>query len=207
MEKNDWFQKTTWTVEDREDFFAHLGRVAESSEKAEFLRKQAYWLQAKASPPNYDAALSLLDQLIKDFPDPAQIGLAYLQKARCYDDSGQIDNALKAYRDAVKISKGGSGSYGTDSALHFGIFVVKHRMIEHYNEVLESLQGTEPMMLFPFARYMACAIMSLIADDTGMKVKAREYAAEALGIIGPDSLPPRDMDEGIHKRLVRLAGG
>ncbi len=205
MGKGDWYRKATWSLEDQKDFFDHLSRATGSSEKAEYLRKQAYCLQTQASPPNNEAALLLLEQLIKEFPDPAQIGLAYLQKAKCYEDMGQVDQALQAYREAVKLSKSGAGNYGTDAPLHFGIFVVKHRLIEHYNEVLESLEGTEPILLFPFARYMACATMSLIVDDTGMKDKAREYAVKALEVIGPDSSPPKDMDKGIHKRLVQVA--
>lgn len=204
MPKYSWYQKKTWSLEDQKDFFAHLQRARSLYNKAQYLRIQAYHFQANASPPNYDAALNLLNRLIEEFPEPSQLGAAYLQKAKCHEKMGQTEQALEAYRSAVKMSRGADGVYNTDAPVHFASLVVKHGIREYYNEVLAAFKGSEMILLLPSAQFMACAAMAIIADETGKKAKASEYAKKALDILGRNSVRPREVDSTIHMRLVNL---
>ncbi len=205
MEEKDWYRKTTWSAEDKEDFFAHLS-TSSAEDKRHYLRTQAHYLQNKADPPDYESALSLLEYLVRESSDITQMALALVQKARCLESLGKTEEALEAYRGAVEFSRNEHGSYTTDAPLHFAIFVVGHRLLAHYNEVLESLGGTEPLLIVPLPRYMICAALALIADDTGMTDKAKEYSIHAVETIESHSIPRKDLDESIYQRVRQLSG-
>jgi tetratricopeptide (TPR) repeat protein len=216
MGRDDWYRRTTWTAEDREEFFARLKRSRTTYNKTQYLTVQAWHLQSDASPPNYEAALELLDTLLTEFPDPSQLGSAYLQKAQCLEALGRIEQAADAFRDAVK-AEGVHTGMRTTAPLDFAMFVVKHELRHLYNEVLENigdLRDPEPLFLFPIAQYQALAAMAIIGSESGKKRQASEYAGKAIeawnnheaGELNPEGAQPNAHPHPeIHKKLLELA--
>ena len=182
MEKNDWYRKTSWSSEDEKDFFAYLQRARSSYNKAQYLRIQAYYLQRECSPPNYQAALALLEHLIAHYPDPNEIGSAYLQKAKCLEELGQWDEALQVYRQALAAGKNAQGFFTTDVPTHFALFVARHGYKTCYEEALRHIKDAEVVLLLPQSQWQVLAAMAIMAAGTGRKRKAVELARKALAI-------------------------
>src|ERR1700722_5779262 len=62
--REDWYRRTTWSNDDREQFFARLERSREAFHKSQYLRIQAYCLQLAGL---YEDALQLLNLLVERF--------------------------------------------------------------------------------------------------------------------------------------------
>lgn len=216
MGKNDWYRKSSWSLEERVQFFERLNRSRTDYNKAQYLQIQAYHLQ-KAKPPLYVEALELLDHLIERYPHPSQLASAYMQKAQCLEALGDISRAKDAYLLSLTAEETRSG-IKTTAPLEFGMFVVRHSLNELYLKVFEILTGDNIKMLtlFPAGRYQAYAALAIIADETGIKLEARNFAQKALeaaqtkdtGLrhhptIGLVNTP----DKNIQKRLERIIHG
>jgi tetratricopeptide (TPR) repeat protein len=206
MGKGSWYRKTTWTPADEKEFFTRLQRARSTYHKAQYLRIQADCLQKEFSPPQYEAALDLLERLLVDFPDPNELGSAYLQKAQCCEALGQYDEALQAYKSAIQFSKNQDGIYTTDAPVHFAIFVAKHQDKENYDEALQYFEGADMVMLLPTSQYGALTAMAIIAEDTGKKKKAETFARQALELINQNDGAAQAFDEGLRQRLIQIAG-
>lgn len=206
MAKDIWYQKKSWTPEDEKDFFTHLQRAKSTYNKAQHLRIQAYYLQYECAPPNFEAALILLEHLITDFPDPNELGAAYLQKAKCYEALGKIKEALPIYRDAVKFSKNDKGTYNTDAPFHFAIFVAEYHCREYYNEALDNFKGSQiELTIFPHLQFKALASMAIMANDSGWKMKAKTKAREALEIAKTNQIQFEAQDKDIKNKLIQIS--
>lgn len=98
----DWFRKTTWTAEDRDDFEARLKRSRGAYNKAQYLRIQAYHLQ-NAKPPLYQEALSLLERVLGQWRDDSQVASALLQKAECLLETVGFETAVPVFREGLEF--------------------------------------------------------------------------------------------------------
>ena len=80
---DDWFRKTSWTREDREDFFERLSRSRKYN-RAQYLRIQASYLAENGNIELLNAALELLEMLFTQYPDRTEMALAYASKGRVF---------------------------------------------------------------------------------------------------------------------------
>lgn len=204
MSKSDWYRNRTWTAKEKEEFFARLGRSRTDYNKAQYVRIQAYTLQAEASPPNYQAALDLLDYMLREIPHSSQIASAYFQRAKCLEALGQVEEALEAFRESIKFGLNKNGIQTTDAPLHFAKFVIKNSLKSLYDEVLGGLKGCEIIGILPNNQYLLCAVMAIIGSETGRAEEARKYILKALEIA--ENVGVQDSDEFLHKRIAKLAG-
>lgn len=204
MSKNDWYRRRTWTKKDQEDFFARLGRARSDYNKAQYLRIQAYYLQSAATPPNYQAALDLLDYLFREVPDPNEIAAASLQRAKCLEAVGRVEEALRAYRDSIKFGLNKNNIQTTDAPFHFARFVLKNNLKGLYHEVLSGLKGSEIVSLLPDNQYLFCAIMAIVASENGLMKEAKKHAMKAIEILKNSGL--QDYEQFIYQRITELAG-
>ena len=67
MNNHMWYRKTTWTANDREDFFARLKRSRKTS-RGQYLKIQAYHLYETNSPIEIKAALELTELALAEYP-------------------------------------------------------------------------------------------------------------------------------------------
>ncbi len=214
MGKEDWYRRTTWTPRDQELFFGRLRRSRSDLAKAQYLRIQALYLQQEASPPLYEEALKLLELFFRECPHPADLGSAYLQKAQCLEALGDLDGSLRAFRDALRADRAGSG-VRTNAPLEFAVFAVRHGRNDLYDEVLNGLEGAESHLLFPATEYKLGMVLAIIAWETGELEEARKHAQIALKAAQKEHSGLRyhptvglveRVDEGLHHRLLKIAG-
>jgi len=214
MSNKDWFRRTSWTPEDREEFFKRLKRCRTLYNKAQNVRIQALYLQ-RASPPNYVAALELLDYFFRECPHPDELGSAYLQKSQCLEALGSLEGAVEALRDSIKADL--TTGPRTTAVFDYAMLVVSHGMKDLYNEVLDTLskaRDLKPLFVFPFIQYQFLAAMAIIGAEDGRPLEARVYARKALAAWerhqSGDMYPkvaefPQNPYPEIHARLCKLA--
>jgi tetratricopeptide (TPR) repeat protein len=181
MSKTEWYRRTTWTDQDREEFNSRLKRSRGASNKAQYLCIQAQHL---ADAGQLTAAVELLDRYFAEYPEeqlclPSAHGL----KAECLDGLGQLDSALQEYRAAIQIER--QARYvSTNVWLDFGWLVVKRQLSHHYEEVSNVLdefrEKTEEGLTFPAIEYRYFAIQAMLAKARGDWNEAQELARKAL---------------------------
>lgn len=204
MAKNDWFRRRTWTAKDRKEFFIRLGRTRADYNKAQYLRIQACTLQTEASPPDHAAALDLLDHMLREVPHPDEVAAAQLQRAKCLETLGRVEEAVDAYRASIRCGLNRNNVQTTDASFHFAAFVVKQNLKKLYNEALSNLKCAEIIAVLPSHRYLLCCLTAMMADEDGRAHEARKHARKAIEISTSSVLP--NLDGVLHARIVKLAG-
>jgi tetratricopeptide (TPR) repeat protein len=213
MGRNDWYRRTSWTEQDREDFYARVKRCRSEFNKAQYIRIQALCLQREADPPLYGDAIELLDYLLEECPHPAELAGVYMQKAQCLEAIGQLSSATESYLFSLSAEKEASGK--TRVPLEFAMFVMRHDLRQYYGIVAEALLDSETLMLFPEGQYVASAAFAIMAYDSGNIEEARRFAQMALAAVKKEdsglTYHPRaglveDPDPDLLERLENIAG-
>jgi tetratricopeptide (TPR) repeat protein len=213
--RDDWFRRTTWTSDDRAEFAARLGRSRTIFHKAQYLRIQAVHLAA-AEPPLHEAALELLDQLLRDFADPFEVPQARTQRARSLAAVERRDEAIEEYRRALADELSVRTVRGL-AYIEFAELVLEDKRREFYVEALVGItartdRGAEA---FPASRYRAETAAAFLSEELGDYDAARAHATIALAAAAETQSPFRyHRDLGVVRspaaevqaRLWRLAG-
>ena len=131
--------------------------------------------------------------------------MAHLQRAKCLEALNRHDEALYAYLRAVKADVNPFGIHTTDAPFHFAMFVIKHGLRRHHNDVLAALRGAEVAALMPENQYRMCVAMAVIASENNQKKEASDYARKALRVAESLGASPGTIDAGIHRRVAGLA--
>ncbi len=213
MAQNDWFRRTTWTAQDAAEFQARLARSRGERGKAQYLRIQAYHL---AEVGKHHDALSLIDQLLKNYVVKSELASTYLQRAESYAALGSVELAIANFRQSL-AAQAEYPSVQTNVALDFAWFIALGRHARLYGDV-ESLltQYERGGLLFPFQRFQCAVIRSFIASEQGRTDEARAFAERArqaadeqhsglryhskVGLVG-------DMPIEVAQRLSAIDGG
>ena len=182
MSKVEWYRRTTWTESDRKDFESRLKRSRGASNKAQYLRIQAYHL---AEVGNEEAAIQLLDRLFAEFPETYQLAQAHDQKANCLATLGKIEEAIKEYRAALQAERD-FPNFKTNAWIDFGWLVVEKELTDLYDEVSRVLQEfrDESGLKFPAIEYRYATIEALLAHAKGQEGRASKFAKQALAEAG-----------------------
>ena len=118
------FRRTTWSAQDRADFQARLKRSRGDTTKAQYLRIQSLYL---AESGYHEAALSLLDQQLRDHPSSFQTAHSLLQRAQSLDALGRHEEAIASYRASLKV-QAESPNFQSGVELYFAWFVVMRKL-------------------------------------------------------------------------------
>ena len=103
MGREDWYRRTTWSQDDQREFFDRLKRSRETSQKAQYIRIQAVYLQTSGL---YTDALQLLSILHRDYPgEESQATAALMQTAECLWAIDDRPGALQAYQQALAAQR------------------------------------------------------------------------------------------------------
>jgi tetratricopeptide (TPR) repeat protein len=209
---DDWFRRKTWTTKDREDFFARLQRSRGAFYKAQYARIQAYELITTRTPEAYSAALELLDLILANWGEDAQLASVYHHRAECFAGLGNLPCTLDAYRQVFRTQRTRKGEL-TMAHLDFGWLIATTPLPEHYDEALGLLDEFTHNN-FPVDQYRASAIHALICDARGQREQARLYAQLALQVAAARHSGFRyhaklglvkSPDENVYVRLQLLA--
>ena len=209
---DDWFRRKTWTKKDREEFFARLRRSRGGYNKAQYARIQAHELITTRTTEAYTAALELLDMILAEWREDAQLASVYHHRADCYAGLGDLARAIDAYHQVFETQRARKGEL-TMAHLDFGWLVATMPLPDLYDEAL-ILLGEFTHGMFPVDQYRASAIHALILASRGKCDQARAYARIAiqaaaarhsgfryhakLGLV-------KSPDEAVYERLQKLA--
>jgi tetratricopeptide (TPR) repeat protein len=171
MAKDDWFRRTTWTDQDRDEFQARLARSRGAANKAQYLRIQAYHL---AEAREYEVALELLEQLLKEYPEAFELEAVYDLQARCFIGLDNIDKAIEAYHSCFEFQKLYPHER-THAKLDYCWLIAINKISHLYAEVEPLLKKYQSSisLSFPIQLFKLAATRALIAEEEGRL----EYAA------------------------------
>jgi tetratricopeptide (TPR) repeat protein len=213
LAETDWFRRATWTDEDQADFTAHLRRCRSSANKAQYLRIQALHLQETGAKPLIIAALGLLEQVLREYPERTELASVYLQQGECRMALGKGDDAIESLRQSLEFQRGFPFARN-DAHLVFGELVVRLGRRDIYSEVLTALGDFGDLDNLPIQQYRKSVVRASILDELGRRDEAREAAAVALKASGQTKSPLRkhprlglagSPDPAVQERLEAIA--
>ncbi len=178
----EWYRCKVWSKAEEEHFFAKLSRARKDG-RAQYLKIQAVELIEVGDSRRLQAAESLLNTILTDFPDDR------LEKSETLNQLGVIhrlrgdnDKALSYFKMAFEFEKEFPNVI-TNARLNFAETVIEEDRSACYDAVEESLLAkieTEGLP-FPFEWYIMSSVLSVIYSSRGDAVKARYYADIAEG--------------------------
>lgn len=192
-----------------------MSRARSSSNKAQYLRIQAIHLKDGGTPELLRAALELLDQLLKEFPQRTELAIAHMTRAECLTGLNRTDEALDAYRKALSAQRAFPNA-GTNAYLGFGELVLALQRADLYREALDAIEELGADNPFPVLQYRAAAISAWISEARGDLAAARKFAETALAAASKTESPFRyhrnlglvgALEPKIEAGLRRLAEG
>ena|SRR5579884_2560 len=176
----DWFRKSSWTQHDQNDFRSHLAR-AKGDNRPQYLRIQAGTLMA-STPDLLPAAIELLDEMLRSYPDSLEVATALAQKANCLYRLGDTDGAVSTYAASVHRMRSHPKMLSQDGWINFALIVAKEGIASKYAEaiaVLDEFASASPLLL-PNDHFRIHAAKALIALDENQLDLARTHAKRAL---------------------------
>jgi tetratricopeptide (TPR) repeat protein len=181
MMADDWFRKVTWSVADAEDFRKRLLR-ARPHNRAQYLRIQAVHL-AQAS--RFDAALGLLEEMVADYPDAAELSMARCQMGECHEALGARERALECYEQALDLMRA-TPSARNRAWSRFALLVARSGCEARYAQALTVLDAFAGDLMFPVDHFEWHAARALILSRQGHLALAQQEAGKALSAAGQD---------------------
>lgn len=175
MSKDDWFRLKTWTKEDKKNFFIRLNKSRSIYNKAQYLRIQALYL----SEEYVLDAIELCELVIKEYPDPSEISMAYYTLAGCYLKLGNYNNAIQSFRKAFNAMRDYPNSLNS-SFLDYAYWAVVNKKTDLYDEVLSILIEFDKILLFPKDFYLKYGIQAIIDYERGNITKAKLECKKAF---------------------------
>ena len=214
MARNDWYRRTTWTPADAEAFQTRLRR---SRQRAQHLCIQARTLLDAGSAELAQSALTLIDQMLAEHPEPFFLSGAHLTRAECLLALGDIEEAIAAFRASLAAQRA-MPNVCVNAYLPFAWTVGRLGLTEHFDEVLDAMEEfRDPADLaFPANAYLYFGALSFIADRLDDRAGAALWAHRALRSastsVGPFPRHPglglvEQPDSDIQARLWKIASG
>ena len=161
----------------RRAFLCEIG-AARKDGRAQYLRIQAYHLVESGDVRLLEAAESLLNKILTDFPDNrVEKSMTLSQLGSIYRIRGNNDRALHYFKQAVDFEKEFPNVI-SGAGLNFAEIVVEDDRTEFYDEVEGILvaEMEEGGFLFPSERYISVSALSIIYASKSDAVKAKYYA-------------------------------
>ena len=136
MGRDDWYQRTTWSDNDRQEFFARLNRSRSGSNKAMYATFQA---KSLCDAGLYEEATELLQMVLVEFASEANHTEVHYEMARSLIGLGDTTSALQRLR-MVLDAEHDDPSYQTQAWLTFAWVVAERRLADAYGEALDIVE-------------------------------------------------------------------
>ena len=176
---SDWYRRKVWTTQDEDDFLARLKRSRSRFHRAQYLHIQAGELIETGIELNLQAALKLLELVLTDYPEPSQLAITYWQLARCNERMRKPDEAVQAYRNALRQQRDFPNAI-TNAHIGLALLIAKQARRSEYDEALQALNEWGRLGDFPILDFEICAVRAMICSDTGQQDAAAKWAVGAL---------------------------
>jgi tetratricopeptide (TPR) repeat protein len=158
--------------------------------------------------------LDLLELLLREYPDPSQVGAAHQQRAQCLAALGRGSDALDEFRRALEAERTHRGIQGY-AYLEFAELVLALGKKDLYREALSTITDRELTNPFPIAQYRKAAAAAFLCEELGLNSEANVYALDVLAAAAKTESPfrfhralgvVRVTASELQARLWRLAG-
>lgn len=209
MARDDWYRNKEWDDEIELAFRTRLNRSRCLYNKTEYLRIQAAYLLASSDPVLQGVGLSLMNELLADYPDiddvivnkfDALVGLAdYFYTKSKYED------AFVHYRKAIGYDK-----KKTHHQEHAYRGLIKSAVLSKHEEAypigLDYLDSTEGLgLVFLSEAYDHSLAAAMLYDAVGKKEAAKDFASLALRSLEQESkIHPKDKPAASENELLFL---
>ncbi len=177
----EWYRKTSWTENDRADFFIHLNRCRKEN-RAQYLRIQAYHLSETNQSREISAAYDLVNLALKEEKFKFEHAGLFEFKADCLNKLGHIREAEECFNLAIQELKKNS-QYDLITPFSFGLFVIQHKIKRLYRKailVIEEFINLETTLIIPSTIYFYYGIKAIIYYRTVRRKKGKEFAKIAI---------------------------
>ncbi len=182
MSDESWYRKTTWSAQDRLDFFDRLRR-SRPPNRAQYLKIQAHYLVAAGTGEWTSAALELLDRALEESPDTIFQAEILVMRGQCLNRLGRLPEAESALRAALEQERL-LPQVQAGAPVAFGTFVIERELRRLYEEALAVLHASQGRLLFPAAVYHYYAVEAILQGRLGSRQAARASALKALEAAG-----------------------
>lgn len=214
---DDWYRRTSWDEDDQLAFFERLGLCRSDSTRTQSLRTQAGTL---ANHSLVAEAIELYGQLLAEHPDDYFRGMAYCERADCYCQIGDTEQAIADFREALRVQSEECPNVVTPAWIDFPWMIVSLGITDLYGEAITVLEAGEQKdsLVFPVTKYRTEAVRAIILADTGEASQAERHATAALEAANREhsgltyhasvGLVTDQMRKSpVHSRLLTLASG
>jgi tetratricopeptide (TPR) repeat protein len=175
------------------------------------LRLLAAQLHQRGTSAMNEAALALLDRLIRDCPEPQHLAGAHAERAACLRMLGRFDEAVDAYRAALDAERRFRQVHCL-AYLEFAEFVCTVGQADLFREALGAIAEFWPEDDFPIEHCRAEIAQALLHERLGEHESARRNARRALAafartrsILGErDAIVATGADLELQARLSRF---
>lgn len=170
----DWYRRTTWTKNDEKEFFEKLNRARKYNHH-QYLKVQAIELIDTLDDNFLDTAEFLLKKALKDYPDE-RIGTSqcYNSLGTIYERKGDVSKALKYYKKSLAFEESFPNVI-TNTYLDYSELVVKNKLVEEYNNVIQLLIPKVELSIFPLAKYIMASCLAAIFESQEKIEEALKY--------------------------------
>jgi tetratricopeptide (TPR) repeat protein len=191
----DWFRKTTWTEEDRLEYFQKLKRAREYN-KPQYLRIQAYTLYCTNEKKLLIAALDLLKKYFEEYPeDNIEKSSSYQLMGNIYCKMKKYDLALEKYNHALDFEEK-FPNVQTGAYLDYSELIIQLNKVELFENVKNIILKKDGEIDFPINLYKKNAILSIIYKYDGDIEKAKFYKR-----LAEEAANAEETDFRWHKKL------
>lgn len=208
MARDDWYRNKDWNADTEAAFRAKLSRSR--SGRPRYIVIQAYCLIDRHPM----VTLSLIDEYFKT-DDDFNVPTALSARAEAYEALGKIDEAIKAYKEALNWESE-HPNHITNSRIDYPKLVVNCRLTDEYAYAQDILitRFNPSDHSFPLTRYYWNGCNALIANETGHAIEAQEFAERALRAAAETESPfrfhrsvgvVRQTNDDFGRRIKRIA--
>ena len=207
MARDDWYRNKEWDDEIELAFRTRLNRSRSLYNKTEYLRIQADYLLASSDPVLQGVGLSMMNELLADYPDiddvivnkfDALVGLAdYFYTKMKYED------AFVHYRKAIGYDIKNNQKHAYRGLIKSAV-LSKHE--EAYPIGLNYLDSTDGLgFVFLSEAYDHSLAAAMLYDAVGETDAAKDFASLALRSLEQESkIHPKDKPAASEKELLFL---
>jgi tetratricopeptide (TPR) repeat protein len=151
-------------------------------DQARNLRLLAAQLHQRGTSAMNEAALALLDRLIRDCPEPRHLAAAHAERAACLRMLGRYDDAIGAYHSAFDAERRFRQVHCL-AYLEFAEFALTVGQADLFREALAAIEEFWPEDDFPIEHCRAEIAQALLYEGLGEHEPARRNAQRALATL------------------------